>query len=209
MEKSRNYVVFGVLALVVSLVAVSLAYAGFSQTLNINGNATVKAVSWNVHFTNVANVVPSDNSVTVTTQPGTKGPLTIGDYSVQFTTPGTYATLTFDVENTGNFAALWDGLSIGNLSCTGGSGESNANAVCGNMTYELYTGSDATVVANKVTAADSATLAANGGYRTFTLKLTYVANDDPSILPSGSDVAVTIGTTSLTFSQSGNAVLVP
>ena len=33
MEKSKNYVVFGVLALVVSLVAVSLAYAGFTATM--------------------------------------------------------------------------------------------------------------------------------------------------------------------------------
>ncbi len=43
MERSKNYAVFGVLALIVSLVAVSLAYAGFTATLNINGTANVKA----------------------------------------------------------------------------------------------------------------------------------------------------------------------
>ena len=40
MNRNKN-TMFGVLALLVSVVAVGMVYAGFSQTLNINGTGNV------------------------------------------------------------------------------------------------------------------------------------------------------------------------
>ena len=48
--KRNNKPMFAVLALLVSVVAVGMVYAGFSQTLNINGSGNVVAASWNIHF---------------------------------------------------------------------------------------------------------------------------------------------------------------
>ncbi len=47
-NKGTNNLIFSILALIVSLIAVSLAYAGFTQSLNINGSGTVKAAKWYV-----------------------------------------------------------------------------------------------------------------------------------------------------------------
>ena len=66
MERSKNYVVFGILALIVSLVAVSLAYAGFTQNLNINGTANVKSVKWEVKFVNLSGEIATGTAAEIT-----------------------------------------------------------------------------------------------------------------------------------------------
>ena len=57
MRKKENKIVFGILALLVSIVAVSISYAAFTQNLNINGTGNVQATSWSVHFANLSNAV--------------------------------------------------------------------------------------------------------------------------------------------------------
>ena len=193
MEKSRNYVVFGVLALVVSLVAVSLAYAGFSQTLTVNGTATVKAASWNVHFTNLRAVTNTGNA-SETTHP-TLTATNIGDYAVVLRTPGDSITYTFDVENTGTFDAEWTGLSMNSTPTC--SGDTNATNVCNNITYELFENT------TKKTAADHSILAANGGKKTYKLVITYLTSNSTSVLPATNDVSVSGLGVTFTYEQNG------
>ena len=54
MRRNKNLVT-GVLALVVSVVAVGLVYSAFTQTLNINGTANVMSAKWDIYFANLAN----------------------------------------------------------------------------------------------------------------------------------------------------------
>lgn len=198
MEKSRNYIVFGVLALVVSLVAVSLAYAGFTATLNINGTANVKAATWNVHFANLQPVTNTGTAQEITHP--TMTATNIGDYAVSFATPGDTITYTFDVVNDGTFNAKWTGLTIGTPTCTGGENTANATAVCNNITYELFEG------ATKKATFDNSTLNARGGSKTYKLVLTYKASDDPSVLPVTNDVVVSGLGVTFTYTQDGNYV---
>ena len=198
MEKSRNYVVFGVLALVVSLVAVSLAYAGFSQQLNINGTATVKSASWNVHFDNVANKSISTGA-TWGTEPAIASATQIGNYVVNFTTPGQSASFEFDVKNTGSFAAELTGLTVGTPTC---SGDTNATAICNQMTYVLKKKGTET----PITAADNSILAAYTGSQTYVLTLTWVDNGNSSVLPASSDVSISGLGVQFTYTQNGNYV---
>jgi len=193
MEKSRNYVVFGVLALVVSLVAVSLAYAGFTATLNINGTANVKAAKWHVYFSNVAN---QNKSASATwTQAPTIDSETLITWGVTFTTPGDTAEFDFTTKNDGNFDAELKTITIGTPTCTT-SGTNSAGAttensfVCSEAMTLVVTEDNAS--GSQVVATNSGTyvLGAVTGEKTYHVKLTYTDKGDATITP-GADVEVT------------------
>ncbi len=207
MEKSRNYVVFGVLALVVSLVAVSLAYAGFTQNLNINGTASINSVNWNVHFENVVVGTPTGGA-TWGTQPAVVGSTTIGDYTVNFTTPGSAASFEFDVVDSGSFDARMTGLTKGSITCTSTDTNWNGSSCASKLSYVLEEKTGANTYGSAITAADNSKLDANGGKRTYRLTLSYNETDNSSDLPTA---AVTISGLSVvfTYTQDGNAQVTP
>ena len=197
MEKSKNYVVFGVLALVVSLVAVSLAYAGFTQQLNINGSASVKSASWNVHFTNVALGTPVGTAAWGT-QPALNGATKIGDYTATLNAPGDTLSFDFDVENTGTFNATLDSITIGSPSCSG-----DANFTCSQITYKLYKKGTQNEVTSVATADGD--LTANGGKKSYTLVLKFENLNNNNVLPT-SDVTVSGLSVVFNYTQSGGYV---
>ncbi len=140
--------VFGILALLVSIVAVSISYAAFTQNLNINGTANVQATNWSVHFANLTNGVRSGTAVERTAPTIKSGQTSIGDYSVDFYTPGDSITYTFDVVNDGDYDAKISVLTKGTPTCTGSDATSNTN-VCNNLEYTLtYTTGGAAVAQN-------------------------------------------------------------
>ena len=118
MNKDKK-VVFGILALLVGIVAISISYATFTQNLNINGTANVTASSWSVHFANLTNVVRNGTAVEQTAPTIKSGQTSIGDYSVDFYTPGDSITYTFDVVNDGDYDAKISVLTKGTPTCTG------------------------------------------------------------------------------------------
>ena len=181
MRRNKNLVT-GVLALVVSVVAVGIAYAGFTQTLNINGTANVMSAKWDIYFANLANAVTTGTANVVT--PATISPKTkIGDYYVTFATPGDSMTYVFDVVNDGDFDAVLTGLTKGTPSCS-----SNAT-LCNYLTYTLkYTANNRDVAENDILL--------RGQTRNMTLKLTLDANMPASALPSEE---VTIGNLGITL----------
>ena len=64
MDKSRNYILFGLLALLVSLIAASLAYVSYKHSLDMENN-TLNDIEWNVRFTNLAISEKSDNVIVI------------------------------------------------------------------------------------------------------------------------------------------------
>ena len=128
--------VFGILMLLVGIVAVSISYAAFTQNLNINGTANVTASSWSVHFANLTNGVRNGTAVEQTAPTIKSGQTSIGDYSVDFYTPGDSITYTFDVVNDGDYDAKISVLTKGTPTCTGSDATSNTN-VCNNLEYTL------------------------------------------------------------------------
>ncbi len=203
MRRSENFKVFGILAVVVSLLAVSLAYAGFSQTLTISGTATVKAAKWDVHFANLSQNTTGTTVVNTPAQIKT-GSTSIGDYSVSFYSPGDSLTYTFDVVNNGNFAAKLTGLTIGTPTCKVTiTKETNTNTanVCSNTSYELFDNTTGT----KLTAADNGVIAANGGKRTLRLVLTYKTTNNEDFLAEA-DVDISGLGVTLSYTQYGGYV---
>ena len=147
MDKNRK-LVFGILALVVSLVAVSISYAAFTQNLNINGTANVQATNWSVHFANLSNGVRNGTASEVVVPTIKASRTDIGDYSVKFFTPGDSITYTFDVVNDGDYDAKIAVVTKGTPSCSGTDTTSNTN-VCNNLEYTLkYTSNNQDVAVN-------------------------------------------------------------
>ena len=98
MRRNRNLVT-GMLALVVSVIAIGLVYAGFTGTLNINGTGEVRASKWDIHFENLREPVLKGTANIVTPAQIKTGRTQIGDYAVTFATPGDYLVYVFDVVN--------------------------------------------------------------------------------------------------------------
>ena len=147
MNKDKK-LVFGILALLVGIVAVSISYAAFTQNLNINGTANVTASNWSVHFANLTNGVRNGTAVERTSPTIKSGQTTIGDYAVDLYTPGDSITYTFDVVNDGDYDAKISVLTKGTPTCNGTDPTSNTN-VCANLEYTLkYTTGGATVAQN-------------------------------------------------------------
>ncbi len=197
MNKSKN-IVFGMLALVVSVVAIGLAYAGFTQTLNINGTGNVVSSKWDIYFNNLSNAATTGTANVVT--PATISPKTkIGDYYVELASPGDSVTYTFDVVNDGDFDAKLTTLAKSNPTCT------PSATLCNYLTYTLtYTSGGATVAQNDTLLS--------GETKNMTLKL-MLRSDTPASALSNTELSVTGLGITLLYSQDspygGNPVVVP
>ena len=139
MKRNKN-IVFGMLALVVSVIAIGLAYAGFTGTLNINGTGNVMSAKWDIYFANLSNAVTTGTANVVT--PATISPKTkIGDYYVELASPGDSVTYTFDVVNDGDFDAVLTTLTKSTPTCT------PEATLCNYLHYTLkYTSNNQNVV---------------------------------------------------------------
>ena len=141
-RNNTKNITFGMLALVVSVVAIGLAYAGFTGTLNINGTGNVMSAKWDIYFNNLSNAVTTGTANVVT--PATISPKTkIGDYYVELASPGDSVTYTFDVVNDGNFDAVLTTLTKSTPTCT------PSATLCNYLIYTLkYTSNNRDVAEN-------------------------------------------------------------
>ena len=185
MRNSKN-IVFGMLALVVSVVAIGLAYAGFTGTLNINGTGNVVSSKWDIYFNNLSNAVTTGTANVVT--PATISPKTkIGDYYVELASPGDSVTYTFDVVNDGDFDAVLTTLTKSAPTCSGGA------MLCNYLSYTLkYTSNNTDVAENDKLLV--------GETKNMTLKLTLDSNMPASAL-SSTEVSVSNLGITLLYSQ--------
>lgn len=109
MEKERKVKILSLAALIVAVLGLTVAFAALSQTLTINGSASVNAAEWDVHFENVGNEETyGDSSVTLPSVSGTK----LSNYSMTITKPGDYASFEFDIVNSGTIDAQISKITI-------------------------------------------------------------------------------------------------
>ena len=188
MNRNKN-IVFGMLALVVSVVAIGLAYAGFTGTLNINGTGNVVSSKWDIYFANLSNAATTGTANVVT--PATISLKTkIGDYYVELASPGDSVTYTFDVVNDGDFDALLTTLAKSTPTCT------PTATLCNYLTYTLtYTSGGATVAQNDTLLS--------GQTKNMTLKLMLRSDTPASALSSTELRVIGLGVTLLYSQDSG------
>ena len=143
MERNRGVKVLSIIALVVAVIGLTVAFASMSQTLNITGKADMQAASWDIKFANLApTTAEAAHGHASVTQAPTLSNTSIGEFNVTLTRPGDYVEYTFDVVNNGSINAK-----IGTLSkkatptCTSPtSATADATLVCSHLIYTLKYG---------------------------------------------------------------------
>ena len=94
MRKSKTRLVAILLILVL---LISVGYAALTTNLSINGTATVKANSWNVHFTNILVDTANNSVASVVTAPTLSNNNTTVTWEVSMDTPGQVYKYNVDV----------------------------------------------------------------------------------------------------------------
>lgn len=103
MEKERKIKILSLVALIVAVLGLTVAFAALSQTLTINGTASVNAAEWDIHFANLSEpVIEGDATSTKPTLSGTS----ITGYAATVTKPGDSVVYEFDIVNAGTVDAI-------------------------------------------------------------------------------------------------------
>ena len=161
-KRFKTIVILGLIAILLTVSGLTVAFANYSQELKINGTAKVNKSKWEVKFANLSTTPVITGGVTVNTQPQLKLDDTyIGDYDVEFTKPNSSISYTFDVINNGTFDAKLSTLVIPTPTCTGTGDNATVDAqnVCDKLTYTLTKADGQSFVADQViTAGNSVSL---------------------------------------------------
>ena len=191
--KDNRKVLYGLvaLALVLSVVGISIGFASMSQDLTISGTTEVVPASWKIKFANLSSPTIAGDA-TVTTAPTIQGDTHIGNYAIQLTMPGDSVTYTFDVVNEGSIDAELTSLVMATPTFTA-SGTNNAGTdattVQTNFVYTLTYSDGSTISVDDALAANSSvTLKLVVGYDT---NATALPQDSVSV--TGMDITLTYG----------------
>ena len=192
MEKETRIKTLSLVALIVAVLGLTVAFASLSQTLTINGTASVDAATWDIHFANLSEAVVTGDAY-VTTDPtieaGSDGKANtvIGDYELVLTKPGDSISYTFDVTNAGTIDASLSKLTkaLTPTCSSNASVDEDATIVCDGLTYTLtYTDGGQTV-----SQGDALN---KGETKNMTLKLAYDSDKLPSDDVTISDLGITL-----------------
>lgn len=207
---NRNSRIVTIIALVIGVLALTIGFAAFTQTLSINNSAAeVKpSNSLNVHFPTSGTVTPTVvgtgvSGASLTLNNGT----TITGLKGNFNAPGQSVTYNTTIINDSSYAAYLTAVTFSksSASCSPLTGSSNPassstlTAVCGNMKMHVTVGSSGSYLVNDATSTQ-ATIAgksiAAGSSVPVVVKLEYTG----SAVPDG-DFSVDFGNISFAFNS--------
>ena len=200
MEKERKIKVLSVAALLVAVLGLTVAFAALSQTLTINGSATVNAASWDVHFENLSEATIEGGAEVVTKPTITEDGTSIQTFKVKLTKPLDSVIYTFDVKNAGSINAKLTGITKAATPTCTGSGDSattDAEKVCSGLTYKLtyadgdHRGEEVSTANSDLAAGASAKLQLELSFDIESDVAVDIAKNDVEI--SGLDIALTYG----------------
>lgn len=207
MERRRGTILVLAIALIIAVIGLGIAFAAFTQSLTINGSATVESSSWDIHYAETsAGTAPGTSGKTITastsnTQSGvtstaasTTSTLKPNDFTWAgtFKTPGDRISYTFYVCNKGSFGAKLTSITTPTPTCT--KGGQTEQTICGKITYGVYTNSTGTTA-----LAQNTTLAAGACTQVWVIA-TLSSNITTAQLPNA-DVSVSESTITMTWTQ--------
>lgn len=190
--KDNRKVLYGLvaLALLLSVVGISIGFAGMSTTLDIKGTAEVVPATWKIKFKDLSEPTITGDAE-VLTAPSITSDTHIENYDIRLTKPGDSVTYTFKVANEGSIDAELDTYTFATPTFTGTGDAATADAtlVSNNFIYTLTYDDDTAIQTNDELLKNS--------YRT--LKLTVAYNENATALPaakvevSGMDITFIYG----------------
>lgn len=163
------------IALVLSVVGISVGFAAMSTELKISGATEVVPATWKIKFNNLK-LQSKTGAAEVVKEPTIQSDTHIGNYSVKLTKPGDVVVYTFDVVNSGTIDAELSSYTFAQPSIVGTSttAEADAQIVSTNLVYKL-------------TYADGSTIQQGDNLakgETVSLKLTVGYDADATTLPT-------------------------
>lgn len=196
MEKKKEKIIGAGIIVFALVVAIGVVYAAYTQSLYIDGNATVKANSWKIRFANLSEVKLTGEAQQLTAPTINTNDTTIGDYSVLISKPGDSITYTFDIVNEGTFNATAPIPTVTAPTCTGVGENATEDAanVCKYLTYTLTIPESAIQDGSIINLPNKTTITG------CTITLTYSADVPHTELPTN-DVAISGLNKSIVFSQ--------
>ena len=106
MRERKKFIMYAVLLL---LIFIGIGYASLNTVLDINGTATAKSNTWDIHF---ENILVSPGSVTAIESPVTNNVSTTTlTYKINLAQPGDYYEFVVDAVNKGTIDAMVDTIS--------------------------------------------------------------------------------------------------
>ena len=120
MERNRKIKILSLVALIVAVLGLGVAFAALSSQLTINGSAKAQAGSWNIHFSKTLDMPTQTTGDASFTEP-TLSDTSILGFKATVTKPGDSVTYYFDIVNSGTVDALVDDYVFrsGYLDCSG------------------------------------------------------------------------------------------
>jgi len=149
-NKNRGFRVIVIFALCFSVIGLSIGFAAFSQTLNINGTGTLKSNTWKVVFADlvVPTLVNGNLEGETTTSQSINVAGTTFSFDVALTLPGDKVVYDFKVKNTGTIDAKVTAVVLT------GVGVATANKVNYTLTYADGTAISANDILNSGDSKD-------------------------------------------------------
>ncbi len=105
MEKERRIKVLSLVALIVAVLGLTIAFAALSQTLTINGRASMGSSQWDVHFENLSNANITGDATEVSKPQITDGGITVNNMNVSLVKPKDKVEYTVEIVNDGSITA--------------------------------------------------------------------------------------------------------
>ena len=114
MESERKVKIITLVAVIVAVIGLTIAFAAMSRTLNIHGSGTMDPVNWDIYFENIKlKSDTSPSSVTGNPTPTTGNTAaTINNLNVTLKNPGDEVVWTADITNNGDVNAEMQSFSL-------------------------------------------------------------------------------------------------
>ncbi len=204
MEKNNGKII-AIVALAVAVVALSVGFAAFTDSLTIDGNATIKGGNNDVFagsFQYAASPAPAcvytGGSTATNSNPGSASGNTWSGITIELSPDHPSVTCTATISNTSAYNANLTGITAsGNVTCAAAAagGATNAAAICATVEEEVQIGSAANNMVVTTTGATPAAsfnqaVAKTNGTTTATVIVSY---DTEAGVPDG-DITVTLPT---------------
>ena len=215
MEKNRGTAVAVIAALVISVISLGVAFATFSQTLNINGTATVQASTWDIHFSGASDGSTVGGTISGSASNTTGATATSADegntltgtdftWSASFKSPGDRVQYHFYVANEGNYNARISNVITPAVTCTTGSNPTSPETTyCNKITYTVSydaAGNQPVGQNDTLDAGEEKDI-----YVTATLT-DYTTGDNAINTPPSSEITVNATPIAIIYQQVGTAV---
>lgn len=184
MEKKKNTQLFVIAILSVAILVMSVGFASYATTLNINGTATVSANKWSVHYETTS------YAETTGSEAATSHNLTNTDFTFAVTLekPGDFYEATANIINDGTFDAVLKSLTMSTLT------EAQQKYLTYTVTYDgtAYTASQSSL-------SNSLPFASGSNTKAVKVRVEYVQPENSADLPT-ENIDVTL-TASLDYEQ--------